>query len=1005
MAEKKNIPEDVGAPESPKIKTRLNRAGSKEQEQAQQVQELSPPEKGGEPPAKTRKAFPVVGIGASAGGLEALETFFSTMPADGNMAFVIIQHLSPNHKSIMGQILKKDTRMPVLEIQDGMELELNCVYFNPPNREVAIYQGVFHLVEPAETRYTRLPIDYFFRSLAQDLEEKAICIVLSGTGSDGTLGLEAVKGAGGMTMAQAEEQAKYPFMPRSAIDTGLVDYVLPVEEMPGELIRYVKHPYLESREKDLTPDNHYQNFLSKILMLVRANTKHDFSHYKQTTIRRRVGRRMAVHKIEGIADYFRYLQQNPAEIQTLFKDLIICVTSFFRDPEAFKSLETRVIPDILARKPDNAPVRIWVPGCGTGEESLSMAILLAEAMERVGKHFQVQIFATDIDPEAIDKARAGVYPESIGADVSSDRLKRFFIKKDDRYKIKQDIREMVVYAVQNLISDPPFSHLELISCRNVLIYLDNDLQRQLLPLFHFTLNPNGYLFLGSSETIGGFADLFAPTDTKWKIFQRKGPVVHHLTEYSALNLPVADFRPLGKAEPRPVDVRTLIEKIVLNEYTPPSVLVNSKYDILYFQGQTNKFLVPPLGEPSFNLFSMTREELRPKLITAMHQAITEKKTIVSQDVHLTRGDEILQVNMTVRPLIQPGVPANLFLVVFEDQAKPPQPKMRGKAALRPEEETRVAVLEHELQATKEYLQTTVEELEASNEELKSTNEELQSTNEELQSTNEELETAKEELQSTNEELLTVNSELQNKLDELIEVNNDINNLLASTEIGTVFLDRELRIKRFTPVATRLFNLIASDIGRSIKDITTKTGYDRLWGDAEEVLHTLQVKEMNLKSDTDQVFSIRLLPYRTRENIIDGVVLTFMDLSEMRLLTMAKLFAESIVNTVREPLLVLDGELQVVSANQAFYSNFKVTREETEKRPIYELGAGQWNIPELRKRLEEIISQDGGFADFKMEQDFPQIGPRVMVLNARRIPAGGDRPHLILLAIEDVTGRG
>ena len=390
------------------------------------------------------------------------------------MAFVIIQHLSPDHKSIMGQILKKDTRMPVLEIQDGMKPELNCVYFNPPNREVAIYQGVFHLVEPAETRYSRLPIDYFFRSLAQDLEEKAICIVLSGTGSDGTLGLEAVKGAGGMTMAQEEEQAKYPFMPRSAIDTGLVDYVLPVEEMPEELIRYVKHPYLESRERELTPDSNYQNFLGKILMLVRASTKHDFSHYKQTTIRRRLGRRMAVHKIEGIADYFRYLQQNPAEVQTLFKDLVICVTSFFRDPEAFKALETKVIPDILARKPDNAPIRIWVAGCGTGEEALSIAILLAEAMERMEKRYQVQIFATDVDQEAIDKARAGVYPESIGADVSSDRLQRFFIKNEGKFKIKQEIREMVVYAVQNLISDPPFSGLELISCRNVLIYFDNE---------------------------------------------------------------------------------------------------------------------------------------------------------------------------------------------------------------------------------------------------------------------------------------------------------------------------------------------------------------------------------------------------------------------------------------------------------------------------------------------------------------------------------------------------
>jgi two-component system CheB/CheR fusion protein len=440
-------------------------------------------EKKAEPAGEGRKTFPVVGIGASAGGLEALETFFTHMPATGNMAFVIIQHLSPDHKSIMGQILKKDTRMPVLEIQDGMKPELNCVYFNPPNREVAIYQGVFHLVEPAETRYSRLPIDYFFRSLAQDLEEKAICIVLSGTGSDGTLGLEAVKGAGGMTMAQAEEQAKYPFMPRSAIDTGLVDFVLPVERMPGEIIRYVKHPYLVGQEKDLPADKHYQNFLQKILMLVRANTKHDFSHYKQTTIRRRLGRRMAVHKIEEIDNYFRYLQQNPSEIQALFKDLVICVTSFFRDPEAFKALETKVIPDILAAKALNEPIRVWVPGCGTGEEALSIAILVDEALERTRKHLSVQIFATDIDAEAIAKARAGEYPESIAADISPERLKGYFVKKDGNYKIKQEIRERVVYAVQNLISDPPFSRLDLVSCRNVLIYLGQICSGRFCPCF------------------------------------------------------------------------------------------------------------------------------------------------------------------------------------------------------------------------------------------------------------------------------------------------------------------------------------------------------------------------------------------------------------------------------------------------------------------------------------------------------------------------------------------
>ena len=390
--------------------------------------ELPPPEAVEEPKKKGKGVFPVVGIGASAGGLEPLEVFFANIPTalSEEMAFVVIQHLSPKHKSIIGEILKKDTDLPIKEIQDGMEVKPRTVYFNPPDREVGIFQGVFHLMEPSLARHVRMPIDYFFRSLAQDLEEKAICIVLSGTGSDGTLGLAAVKGAGGMTMAQAEEQAKYPFMPRSAIDTGLVDYVLPAESMPEEIIRYVKHPYLEGREKDLPADKLYQSFLQKILMLVRANTKHDFSHYKQTTIRRRIGRRMAVHKIDEIHNYYKYIQQNEGEIQTLFKDLVICVTSFFRDSEAFKALETKVVPDILADKSPNQSIRIWVPGCGTGEESLSIAILVDEAIERTGMRLNVQIFATDIDPDAIDKARLGEYPESIAADVSPERLKRYF---------------------------------------------------------------------------------------------------------------------------------------------------------------------------------------------------------------------------------------------------------------------------------------------------------------------------------------------------------------------------------------------------------------------------------------------------------------------------------------------------------------------------------------------------------------------------------------------------
>ncbi len=1002
--QKKNPTED-----KPEKRLRQSKASPKgASEEARQQKALSEKQPA-EPRKPGRKAFPVVGIGASAGGLEPLEAFFANIPSDKppatDMSFVVIQHLSPKHKSIIGEILKKDTNMPIKEIRDGLAVEPNTIYFNPPNKEVGIFQGVFHLMEPADLRHARLPIDYFFRSLAQDLEEKAICIVLSGTGSDGTLGLEAVKGAGGMTMAQAEEQAKYPFMPRSAINTGLVDYVLPVEQMPEEVIRYVQHPYLEGRQRELPADKHYQNFLQKILMLVRANTKHDFSHYKQTTIRRRIGRRMAVHKIEDIAGYFRYLQQNPAEIQTLFKDLVICVTSFFRDPEAFKALEAKAIPDILGHKSQEEAIRVWVPGCGSGEESLSIAILLDEAMERTGQHHPVQIFATDIDPEAIDKARGGEYPGSIAADVTPERLKRYFVKKDGLYRIKQEIREMVVYAVQNVISDPPFSKLDLISCRNVLIYLDTDLQRQILPLFHFTLNPNGYLFLGSSETIGSGADLFVPVDSKWKVFQRKGPVHHRLAEYPALTLPATAVRPYRREEPPPreVNIRTVMERLVLEEYAPPAVLINQRYDVVFLQGDTSKFLGIPKGEPSYNLFNLAHEDLRPKLLTVLHRAVSQRKIVKSESVPFRESNgKTGYMNLIVRPLATPGE-ANLFLMVFNEVPAPPLPKKgRGKAPTAPDEESRLAVLEHELQATNEYLQTTVEELEASNEELKSTNEELQSTNEELQSTNEELETAKEELQSTNEELVTVNSELNNKIDELTEVNNDINNLLASTEIGTIFLDRDLHIKRFTPAAIRLFNLIPQDVGRSIKDITPKTEYENLWQDAEEVLHSLQVKEMELKSVSGEMYATRILPYRTRENIIDGVVLTFIDISAQHLLGMAKNFAESIVNTVREPLLILDGELKVISANQAFYRTFLTPKEDTENRPIYELGQGQWNIPRLRKLLEEIIPENASFKDFEVDHNFPQIGRKTMFLNARRIPAAKEHPSMILLAIEDLT---
>jgi two-component system, chemotaxis family, CheB/CheR fusion protein len=952
-----------------------------------------------------KKSFPIVGIGASAGGLEAIETFFAHMPTGVGMAFVVIQHLSPQHKSILGDILKKDTSMQVIEVEDGMHIVPNCIYLNPPDKEIGIFNGIFRLVKPDQSRKIRLPIDYFFRSLADEQAEKAICIILSGTGSDGTLGLEAVKGVGGLTMAQAEQQAKYPGMPRSAVDTGMVDLVLPVEKMPGELVNYVKQPYLEGPET-ITGEGLRENFLPKILMLIRSLTGHDFSHYKLNTICRRIERRMALHKLARIADYHRYLQENPPEVKALFKDLLIRVTSFFRDPAAFEVLAAKVIPGLLESKGGDANVRVWVPACASGEESLSLAMIMAEAVDRLGKPLNVQIFGTDIDADAIERARLGEYPESIAADVSPERLQRFFIKKDGNYKIKKQIREMVLYAVQNLTSDPPFTKLDLISCRNVLIYMNAPIQKKILPLFHFTLNPEGYLFLGSSETIGAFSDLFTPIDVKWKIFQRKGLVIQKRAAYPPIGfMPTSPGTELTiKRVTREMNVRELMGRIILDKYAPPSVLVNDRYEILYFQGKTGQYLAPPSGEPSFNILKMAREGLRYKLTAALRQAVNEKRTVSCQGVQLKQKDDWVTVDLHIQPLLEtPEAPANLFLVVFEEKS-PARPKGKGRKPPPEAEEadSRLTTLEQELQATKEYLESTIEELGASNEEL-------QSANEELQSTNEELETAREELQSTNEELVSVNSELQTKIDDLEETSSDINNLFTTTEVGIIFLDIKLGIRRFTPNMTQFFNLIPADVGRSLRDITSKTAYDHICQDAEEVLATLQTKEREIKAGVDGTwYNMRILPYRTLENMIDGVVLTFVDITERKrmegIMQAAQLYAESIVDTVREPLLVLNGDLMVVSANRSFYRMFRTSPAEAENRRIYDLGSGQWNIPSLRELLGEIVVKNNSFEDFAVEVEFPGQGRKKMLLNACQIPGGESQPGLILLAMEDITDK-
>lgn len=960
--------------------------------------------------AGAQGAFPVVAMGASAGGLEALQDFFDYMSSDSGMAFVIIQHVSAEGKSMLGSLLEKHTQMEVVSAQDRTKVKPNCIYINPPGSDVSLFNGELFLTEPEKGRGSRYPIDHFFRSLAMDLGHKSVCVVFSGTGSDGTLGLRAIKEAGGLTIVQDPEQARFDGMPKSAIETGLVDLVVRVEHMPRELLGYVSQSYFKTPQEGETEEKLFLDHVQKILLLVRSTTGRDFTGYKQATIRRRIKRRMAIHKIEDAKVYYRYLRENPSEVNRLFKELLILVTKFFRDPKAFEVLAEKVIPDILLGRKDDEPVRVWVPACATGEEAVSIVILFEEAMESMNRRIPLQVFATDLDAEAIQRARACEYSEAIEADVSKERLKCFFVKNNHTYRFRTELRDRLVFAVQDLVGDPPFSKLDLISCRNVLIYMDNILQQKVLSLFHYTLNQNGYLMLGTSETIGESVDLFSVIDVKSKIFKTKKvlssrPVPDPANRESALYAPTGRMKDTASRK----SAREIVERIVLDEYAPACVLVNEKLDILFFQGPIRKYLWAPKGEPSFNLLKMTSYGLRDRLPLALRNVLQNGETLTLRGIEIRENGDTRQVDVTIRSVEKtPGAQA-LLLVVFTEAVSSKLPKpTRKKGTTAGEVDPRIAGLEKELQSTRANLHATIEELEASNEELKATNEELQSANEELQSMNEEVETAKEELQSVNEELITVNSELQAKVDELTWVSDDVNNLLAGTEIGTVFLDNDLRVRRFTPSMTRLFSLIPTDIGRSIRDITSKINSESLLGDVQTVIDTLQAKECEVRTREDRWFFVRILPYRTKENVIDGIVITLTDITRLKLseesMREAGIYAEAIVETVREPLIILDADLKVVSANRAFYLTFKVAREETMGRGIYDLGNGQWDIPKLRELLEHVISKSSSFEGFEVELDFPSVGSKKMLLNGRRIDRKGGRPYLILLAIEDVTER-
>lgn len=866
--------------------------------------------------AASAAGFPIVGIGASAGGLAAFEAFFSGMPTDTDglgqiiagpgMAFILVQHLAPDHKSILTDLIRRYTRMQVFEVEDGMKVLPNCAYIIPPNRDMAFLNGALQLMEPAAPRGQRLPIDFFFRSLAQDQRERAIGVILSGTGSDGTLGVRAIKGEGGMVMVQNPASTEYDGMPCSAIATGLVDYELPPAEMPAQIIAYVAHAFGKLHHTGAVPAPKAENTLKKIFILLRVQTGHDFSQYKPSTINRRIERRMAVNQITTMEGYVKHLQQTPAEVDTLFHDMLIGVTSFFRDSAAFTMIEEQIIPKLFADKGAESVIRIWVPGCSSGEEAYSLAILLAERQDAMKRSFKVQVFATDIDSKAISIARAGRYPASITADVSQERLTRFFAPESDgnAFRIHKTIRDMLVFSEQNVIKDPPFSRLDLISCRNLLIYMGSDLQKRLIPLFHYALNPGCFLFLGTSETVGEFDDLFAVHDRKQKIYQRKDDF--HSTGRAALSRFLPSMKATDEAIPqtgrkkgsfRKPSLRELTEQTLLQQVAPAGALVNSQGDILYLHGRTGLYLEPAPGEAGTNnILKMARQGLKRDLTTALHKAAGTKDVVRHNGLRVKTNGDFTTINLTICPVAADSVgwpEAPLYLVVLEkvqDQSEPGrgggevgQRDLSDKDAS-PGQTTdaRIAELQQELQNKEEYLQTANEELETSNEELKSSNEEMQSVNEELQSTNEELETSKEELQSVNEELATVNNELQTKVSDLSQTNNDMNNLLAGTGIATVFVNHAMKILRFTPTATRIINLIHSDVGRPVAHIVSNLkNYNHLVSDTQTVLDTLIPREVELQTLDDNWYIMRILPYRTVDNVIEGAVLTFVDITEMK----------------------------------------------------------------------------------------------------------------------------
>ncbi|MES2977450.1 MAG: chemotaxis protein CheB [Pseudomonadota bacterium] len=840
----------------------------------------APPFPASGPIAQSRRT-PIVGVGASAGGLEALEQFFSSVPAQSGIGYVVVQHLDPDKESLLVELLQRVCAIPVVQVRDMTRVEADHVYVAPPGYEVTVLHGVLHLLRPLAARGMRLPIDFFLRSLAVDQQSNAAGVVLSGMGSDGTLGLRALKEKAGGVFVQQPDTAKFQSMPRSAVDAELADVVAPPEELAEKLVAYFAHPLVSGA---VSPHDlqKLHSALEKVVILVRSQTGHDFSFYKKSTVYRRIQRRMAIHQLSTVEEYVNYLRANAMEAELLYKELLIGVTCFFRDPDVWQYLKTEVIPRQLEAFPEGGTLRAWVAACSTGEEAYTLAMIFMEALQEIRPtaHYTLQIFATDLDQDAVERARTGLYGENIASDVSERRLERFFVKVPSGYRVSKDIRSMVIFAQQSIASDPPFARLNFLTCRNLLIYLEGELQQRLIQMFHGSLRPGGVLVLGSAETVGQASDMFAVMGAKTRIYRRLGAESRVGPPGLASYVPGAHLMssnysaPVTLSTPGAPSLQVLADQVLLRHFSPSAVLVTSQGDIVYFSGKTSKYLEPPAGKANLNLFAMARAGLAQPLSELFYRAVRQRSTAVLDEVTLSSGPESAPhtFSVTVEPLDEPKALSGMLMVVFNDLPGRPVPTT-GSAA-QSEQSERVAQLIHELAQAREEHQSTREEMQTSQEELRSANEELQSANEELT-------TSREEMQSMNEELQTVNSELQARVEALARASDDMENLLNSTDIATLFLDQFLNVRRFTTRATAVIKLIASDVGRPMTDIVTDLQYAGLADDAREVLNSLIFREKEIQASGDRWFKVRTMPYRTQDNRIDGVVITFSDISQAK----------------------------------------------------------------------------------------------------------------------------